>query len=83
MDIDRYIQLVANFFADKPILTVIVLLALILFCIKKTKEAIKVAVFLLFLAAGFYVFSMLGDASFSGYKSKTSGTIKSQGVLDE
>ena len=83
MNIDKYMHLVIDFFADKPVLTVVVLLLLLLFCIKKTKEAVKVGVFLLFLAAGFYVFSMLGDASFSGFKNKTSGTVKSQKVLEE
>lgn len=83
MNIDRYIRLITDFITDQPIIAGIILVVLAIFCIKKTKEAIKVGVLLLFLAAGFYVFSLLGDASFSGFKNKSSGTVKSQQALGE
>ena len=83
MNVDRYIQQAMDFFADKPLIAVIVLGVVLLFCIKKTKEAMKVGIFLLILAVGFYVFSQLGDASFHGLKAKSAGTVKSQKALEE
>lgn len=83
MNIDRYIRLATDFFTDKPLVAVIIVGAILLFYIKKTKEAIKVTIFLLFLAVGFYVFSELGSVSFQGLQNKSTGTVKSEKALEE
>lgn len=83
MDINYYFDLAKYYIIENPIIALIVLACIVLFAIKKPKEATKTGVFIVIIIAGLYVVSMLSDSSLQGVQGKKTGSMKAADALEK
>ncbi len=83
MDINYYFDLAKYYIIENPIIALIALACIVLFAIKKPKEATKTGVFIAIVIAGLYVVSMLGDSSLQGVQGKKTGSMKAADALEK